>query len=110
MESDKIKRVIETGKPQDDAGIKPPATLETDLSGVSYFEDEIAKGYRHLRNGRRVLVDTTGTEIRCNSRRPLEFYSGDEWKKVPKVVNAKWGEARKEIVQAKAEMPQGEGG
>ena len=65
--------------PADDDATIYPLRRETDLSGRLLGTVEGATGYRKKKAGRRVLVDSTFSEIRRGSRRPIGRVSTDEW-------------------------------
>ena len=52
---------------------------------------EGAIGWRVNKAGRRVQVDSTGSEIRRGSRRPIGRVSSDDWKKLTEDQKDEWG-------------------
>ena len=68
---DKVKKVTTQQKPLDTEGTHPAALRGTDLSGLLYNADEIARARQVLRDGKRIWVDSIGVEVRPGSSRPI---------------------------------------
>ena len=85
-EADKIDKVDETAKPADDEGDIhpfPPETFDgrgTDIGGRLLDPFDGAIGYRINKAGRRVQVDSLGSEIRRGSRRLVGRITTKDWK------------------------------
>ena len=79
---DKLLEYHDTAKPPDDYGDFHPLRCETDLSGRLLDSVEGAISWRKNTAGRRVYVDSTGSEIRRGSRRPVGRVSTHERKKI----------------------------
>ena len=68
----------------------------TDLSGRPLDPVDGAVGYRINKAGRRVLVDSLGSEIRRGSRRPVGRVSTENWIRLPEVEKRAWDKKLKE--------------
>ena len=80
IDLDKVQKFPDAEKPldKDDLDDRTIDEYETDLSGMPYGDPEAVRGYRTNKAGRRVLIDSTGSEIRRGSRRPIGRISTKE--------------------------------
>ena len=75
---DQIKSAAEHERPEDTFGDLPAARRVTDLSGLSYNQDEIARARMIIRDGRKIWVDSLGVQIYSGTSRPLGIYKPRE--------------------------------
>ena len=95
-ECDKIVERKEDDKPADEeTGDVHPLSRATDLSGRMMDPIEGAIGYRRNAAGRRVLVDSFGSEIRKGSRRPIGRISTEDWIKMDRKAQDAFAEKYK---------------
>ena len=104
-ELDKIDSDLKHKGPLDDDGTVYPLTRETDLSGRLLDTVEGAIGYRKNKAGRRVLVDSTLSEIRRGSRRPIGRVSSAQWNKLTSDEKRAWAKKVEEEKRRRDELP-----
>ena len=70
-EFDKVKKPLESDLPLDTYGAQPVARRETDLSGLSYNQDEIARARMIVRGGKKDLGGFTECPDLCRDNEDI---------------------------------------